>query len=645
MSGRLLIANRGEIARRILRAGRERGLLVGVISTAEDADACIRREADAVLEVSSFLNAGEIVAAAQAWGATLLHPGYGFLSENADFAEAVEAAGIAFVGPRPETMRALGAKEAAKALAQRCGVPTLPALLSHELAALPVEAWGPELSARGLHAPFLVKASGGGGGRGMRVVDELSALPEAIQQASREALAGFGDGTVFVERFLAAPRHIEVQVFGDGEGGGVFLGERECSLQRRHQKVVEEAPSSVVDPALREALGRAAMQLVRETRYRGAGTVEFLLDAEGQFHFLEVNTRLQVEHPVTEAVYGVDLVQAQLDLAEGRWPEALGDPHHFSVPTPRGVALEARILAEDPRHAFLPTPGQLALYREPSGEGVRVDSGVVEGGRVNDRFDSLIAKLIVWGADRREAVQRLSKALSEFAILGCTTNLPFLLALSRHPHFAAGEESTNWIREHLDALNAPLLPPALVGLTASEAFRTQLSEALQGLGAPTTPAAACFAALAHAELRVGSRAEKPCLRLTRSEAARFQLHGAGPALDLYALRRGHHLALHLLGESLLLEDPRAMPPATRGDGGVGTVLAPMAGKVLECRVAVGELVEEGQVLFILESMKMQMEVRAPGPGRITSLHASAGQVMAGPDPLAELVAADAEGAP
>lgn len=347
---RLVIANRGEIARRILRAGRAMGYQVAVISTTQDEGARVRREADAVLPVASFLDIPGIVAACRDWGGQLLHPGYGFLSEHAGFAQAVEDAGIVFVGPAPASMRALGGKEAAKALAQACGVPTLEALLSVELAALAPERWEAALAARGIRAPFLVKASGGGGGRGMRVVRDAGALPDAVRRAGLEAEAAFHDGAVFVERYLEAPRHIEIQVFGDGRGGGVFLGERECSLQRRHQKVLEEAPSAVVDPPLREALGRAALALVRETRYRGAGTVEFLLASDRAWHFLEVNTRLQVEHPVTELAYGVDLVRAQLELAEGRWPEALGDPGAFTLPAPRGVALEARILAEDPRN-------------------------------------------------------------------------------------------------------------------------------------------------------------------------------------------------------------------------------------------------------------------------------------------------------
>jgi len=639
MTSRLVIANRGEIARRILRAARVRGCAVAVISTAEDADAPVRAEADAVLEVSSFLAAGEIIAAAQGWGAELLHPGYGFLSENADFAAAVEAAGITFVGPTPDNMRALGGKESAKAFAQRCGVPTLEALLSFELAQLPVEGWGEALATRGVLAPFLVKASGGGGGRGMRVVAAIDQLPEAIRRASEEALASFKDGTVFVERYLSAPRHVEIQVFGDGQGGGVFLGERECSLQRRHQVVLEEAPSPVVDAKLREAMGRAALALVRETRYRGAGTVEFLLDEAGRFFFLEMNTRLQVEHPVTEQVYGVDLVQAQLDLAEGDWPASLGDPNEFAVPTPRGVSLEARILAEDPRQGFLPTPGPLLVYREPSGEGIRVDSGVVEGGRVNDHFDSLIAKLIVWGADRAQATVRLTEALESFAILGCTTNLPFLLAISRHPDYRSGRVSTAWIGEHQETLNAPLLPASTLALLSSEGFRRALSDVLAGIGLPKEGPEARFASLHHPELTVCGVEASQDFTLQRRGSAVFEAGGAGleGLRVLHACRLpGSDLAVAAGGDVLRLEDPQGQARTQVSAQAAGTVRAPMAGKVLEIRVAQGDAVEAAQVLFILESMKMQLEVRAPVGGHILVLHVTQGQILSGPEPLAEI---------
>jgi len=669
MMRRLVIANRGEIARRILRAGRARGYQVAVVSTAEDAASPVRREADAVLEVGSFLDGPGIVAAALSWGAQLLHPGYGYLSEQADFAEAVAAAGIRFVGPTAGNMRALGGKESAKAIARECGVPVLDALLSGELAALAPEAWAGALAARGILAPYLVKASGGGGGRGMRVVEDPAGLPDAVRRASQEAAASFGDGTVFVEKYLRAPRHIEIQVFGDGRGGGVFLGERECSLQRRHQKVLEEAPGATVGPALRAAMGRAALALVARTAYRGAGTVEFLVDDQGAFHFLEMNTRLQVEHPVTELVHGVDLVLAQLDLAEGRWPDALGDPGGSTLPEPRGVALEARVLAEDPRAGFLPTPGPLTVYVEPAGEGIRVDSGVCQGGRVSDRFDSLLAKLIVWAPDRPQAVQRLSRALEDFAILGCVTNLPLLQAVSRSPEFLAGEESTGWIAQNLAALNAPLMPAAFLAFFRAQPFREALSCAFQGLGQPAPGPAARFKAMAgHRELTIGSAQEKEVFEVEAGPEGRFRLRGpalgrlleasreagphtrgpglldalagagAGAGLPFRACRLdGSAIAVAVLGETLVLEDPLAdlaRPKVQAATG--GAVSAPMAGRILEVHVAVGDRVEAGQLMFVLESMKMQFEITAPANGRVASVAVVSGQVLQGPDTLAEL---------
>ncbi|MDR3670969.1 MAG: biotin carboxylase N-terminal domain-containing protein [Holophaga sp.] len=658
---RLVIANRGEIARRILRAGRAMGYQVAVVSTAQDEGARVRREADAVLPVASFLDIPGIVAACLEWGGTLLHPGYGFLSEQAEFAQAVEDARIGFVGPSPASMRALGRKEAARALAKACGVPVLEALLSHELAALPPDQWAGALAGRGIRAPFLVKASGGGGGRGMRVVAEAGALPEAVRRAALEAGAAFGDGAVFVERYLEAPRHVEIQVFGDGRGGGVFLGERECSLQRRHQKVLEEAPSPAADPELRAALGRAALALVRETRYRGAGTVEFLLDPERAWYFLEVNTRIQVEHPVTELAFGLDLVQAQLELAEGRWPAALGDPGRFAPPEPRGVALEARILAEDPRNGFLPTPGPLQVYREPRGEGIRVDSGVAQGDRVDAQFDSLIAKLVVWGPDRPAAVARLGAALEAFTVLGTLTNLPLLQAICRAPDFLAAELSTRWIQDHLAELNAPLLPAPCLAFLASPGFREALAGALRGM-APARGPAGRFQALDHPELKLGGGRDQPGFTLDRTGEHRFTLRGPGlgallagphgphqrgrgleealgcqaPELSFIACRLpGSDLALSLFGETLVLEDPTARP-AGGGQAALGPVLAPMAGKVLEVHVAAGDPVEPGQLLFVLESMKMQFEIAAPRKGRVLALRVAPGQILQGPEQLALL---------
>jgi len=633
---RLVIANRGEIARRILRAGRAMGFQVAVLGTPQDAGARVLAEADAVLPVPGFLDGPAIVAACAAWGGQLLHPGYGFLSENADFAQAVEDAGIRFVGPTAASMRALGRKEAAKELARACAVPVLEALLSHELEHLDPARWEAELAARAIHPPYLVKASGGGGGRGMRVVGTAGALPEAVRRAGQEAQAAFRDGAVFIERYLTAPRHIEIQVFGDGRGGGVSLGERECSLQRRHQKVLEEAPSAVVDPNLRARLGQAALALVQATRYRGAGTVEFLLDPSGAWYFLEVNARLQVEHPVTELAYRVDLVQAQLELAEGRWPAALGEPGSGRAPEPVGVALEARILAEDPRRDWLPTPGPVLLYREPTGPGIRVDSAVGQGDRINAAFDSLIAKLVVWGPDRATAVARLSQALAQFVILGCGSNLPLLQAISRSPDFLAGRSSTRWIQDHLAELNGPLLPAPWLELFASQPFREALGCALLGTGRPRGPAAR-FATLCAAELEHGGRTGPPFTLRPAAEAQAFILGGPGPEQEAWACRLADgQLALSTQGEVLYLPDPLAPAPEADPQAGGGPLLAPMAGRVVEVAACAGSLVEPGQLLFVLESMKMQFEVRAPRRARVEAVLVRPEQVLQGPERLALL---------
>ena len=639
---RLLIANRGEIARRILRTARARAHRVAVISTAEDRDALVRREADEVLEVGSFLDGEAIVAAGKRFRADLLHPGYGFLSENAHFAELTEAAGIAFVGPRPETMKLLGDKERAKELARTLGVPTLEALGSRELSGLSAQELEKALQGKGLAPPYLVKAAGGGGGRGMRVVGNLSDLPVALERASEEALSGFADPTVFVERYLASPRHVEIQILGDGKGGGIFIGERECSMQRRHQKVIEEAPSPVVDSRLREAMGNAALALVRESRYRGAGTVEFLLEAEGRFYFLEVNTRLQVEHPVTEEVYGIDLVAAQLDIALGALG-ALGEwPSAGPSREPERWAIEARVLAEDPRSGFLPTPGPVLRYREPRGPGIRVDSGVAEGSRIHAGFDSLIAKVIASGETRREAIGRLAAALATMVVHGPRTNLPFLQAALRHPDFLAGRISTDWIGSHLEELNRSLLSqgaPELERRLSTAGFRERLAFVLRGESSSSeSDPDARFLEIGNDYARVGSRYEERALRLDFDRAS-GELRISG--LDLPEVRAvgsvvsPKEMALTVLGDTLVLEDPRArVHRRLHHILAEGEVRAPMAGKVLEVKVSAGDLVEEGAVLAVVESMKMQIEVKAPLGGRVEKVLVKEGEVLDGPELLA-----------
>ena len=657
---KLVIANRGEIARRILRSARDRGYAVAVISTPEDADALVRLEADDILEVPSFLDAEVIVSAAKKWNASLLHPGYGFLSENADFAEAVESASIGFVGPTADAMRQLGNKESAKAIADASGVPTLPSVRSDAL---------DELDANGIELPFLVKAAGGGGGRGMRIVETRDALTAALERASEEAAAGFGDPTVFVERFLPDPRHIEIQVFGDGRGKGVVLGERECSMQRRYQKVIEEAPSPIVKAPLRKKMGKAALTLVAKTRYRGAGTVEFLLDDDGQFYFLEVNTRLQVEHTVTEAVYDIDLVGAQLELAEGRWPAELSAPGSESILEPRHWAIEARVLAEDPRADFLPTPGPLLRYREPLGEGVRVDSGVSEGGRVHAQFDSMIAKVIAAAETRGEAIERLTTALASFVVHGTTTNIPFLQAVLRHPDFRSGDFSTQWIGNHLEELNRPLLPKSLETRLLTPGFREQLSMALRG-PSPIGRFAARFRGLGNDLARIGSGREQRGVEVevdpvtghatlwgdgiahalaestmsprfaaalegamdqARREPSRVRVEATATVIDPTKME------LSVFGETLHLEDPRALRHRrVKLAASDGEVRAPMAGKVLEIRVEEGAVVEAGEVLIVVESMKMQLEVHAPIAGRVEKLLVTSGEILDGPDLMAVL---------
>ena len=670
---KLVIANRGEISRRILKAAKERAYIVAVVSTQEDSDSLVCQESDYVLLVSSFLNASEIVKKSKEWGAELIHPGYGFLSENSEFANLVEKAGIVFVGPTPENMKAMGSKEAAKKVANLCSVPSLNALLSHDLKELPNSEWENELNKRKIFPPFLVKASGGGGGRGMRVVKNIHELPVSIKRASEEAKASFNDGTVFVERYLENPRHIEIQVFGDGKGGGVFFGERECSLQRRHQKVIEEAPSAQISLLQREKMGKASLALVKETKYRGAGTLEFLMDDVGDFYFLEMNTRLQVEHPVTENAYGIDLVHAQFDLAEGQWPKAFPDPNKFHLLDPQSVSLEARILAEDPRNDFLPTPGKILVYREPKGEGVRVDTGVTEGARVNPSFDSMIAKLIVTAPNRPLAIKKLSLALEEFVILGCTTNIPFLQSIVRHQDFLLGNESTNWIAKNILELNAPIIPNYLLNLFQSNKFREKLSLTLQGEKKISKINYVFFKQgqyLSKVTLPNENQFDEDFEIVRSSENNKFYISGEtiikslqntypqnylfSEKLKLYSYSSSfkknirvpfyasrisqQEIQICLFGEYLRLECPfYTVGSGNKNYSDSGEVRAPMAGKVFEVLVAEGQDVQLGQVLFIVESMKMQLEVKSAGNGKVTKVFVEQGQILSGQDIMAMVV--------
>jgi acetyl-CoA carboxylase biotin carboxylase subunit len=448
---RLLIANRGEIALRVIRACRE--MSIEPVAVYSDADAGARhvRAADVAVRIGpapapdSYLNIDAIIDAARRTNAGAIHPGYGFLSENAAFARACASAGIIFVGPPPDAIERMGSKIAARALMERAGVPVVPGRTPTDQSDAGIAA-----AADAVGFPVLVKASAGGGGKGMRVAADRGSLAEAVPAARREARAAFGDGTLYVERLVQRPRHIEMQVFGDAAGNFVHLFERECSIQRRHQKVVEESPSPALTDGLRHRMGEAAIAAARTAGYQNAGTLEFLVDGSGdeaRFYFLEMNTRLQVEHGVTEAVTGVDLVRAQLLIAMG---ERL--PWQQKDLTQRGHAIECRVYAEDPSSGFLPQAGTLRLYREPSAPGIRIDSGVEEGAEVPVQYDPMLAKVIANGESRAMAASRARAALRLFPILGVRTNLPFLIKVLEHSSFVSGNVHTGFVEEHLDRL-------------------------------------------------------------------------------------------------------------------------------------------------------------------------------------------------
>jgi acetyl-CoA carboxylase biotin carboxylase subunit len=448
---RILVANRGEIAVRILRTCRVMGIETVAVYSDADARALHVTLADQAIRIGgpapaeSYLSQTAILEAAETSGAQAIHPGYGFLSENDAFAAACAAAGLTFIGPSPEAMAKLGSKTAARRIAEAAGVPVVPGAVPHDQSDAALIA-----AATQVGFPVLFKPSEGGGGIGMKEVHAAADLAGAIAQARREAEAAFGDGTLYVERLVARPRHVEFQVLGDSHGTVVHLFERECSLQRRHQKVLEETPSTAVTPALRARMGAAAVALAKAAGYWNAGTVEFLVDGHGDtahFYFLEMNARLQVEHPITEAVTGVDLVRAQIEVAAGGRV-----PWTQEQLSQRGHAIEVRVCAEDPRHGYLPQAGALALYREPSGPGLRVDSGVIEGSEVSVHYDSLLAKLVAWGETREAARHRALEALADYPILGIRTNVPLLLRLLSHERFVAGDLDTHFLQTEAAAL-------------------------------------------------------------------------------------------------------------------------------------------------------------------------------------------------
>ncbi len=621
----VLVANRGEIAVRVARTAHALGLSTVAVFTAADAGALHVDVADVAVQVPSYLDASALVAVARAADAGAVHPGYGFLSESAAFAQAVIDAGLVWIGPPAEAIELMGDKARAKGVARSAGVPVVPGLEGDGVGLEELRGFCAENG-----FPAVIKAVAGGGGKGMRVVRAESELGPALDAARREARAAFADDRVLIERYLERPRHIEVQVLGDRHGTVVHFGERECSLQRRHQKVVEEAPSPVVDAPLRARMGEAAVALAQACGYEGAGTVEFIVPHEGQeFFFLEMNTRLQVEHPVTELVYGVDLVEQQLRVAAGE-PLALRQAEL----APAGHAVEARLYAEDPAHGFLPSTGAVRAYREPSEPGMRVDSGVRAGSVIGTSYDPMLAKVIAHGPDRATALRRLDRALATFELVGVTTNAAFTRALIRRDDVRAGDQDTGLLERVLAELDttppADLVPAAMV--------------AAAGTARPAGPWRRDLAD--HGEARVGEdrvtigeHTWETAIRLDGDHTARITLDGIGRRYAVvvsddavWIARDGHHLEV------------RTARVARAGAGAQsGSLEAPMPGTVLLVHVADGDEVSEGDVLVVLESMKMELSIAAPRAGVVAGLNLKPGDRVSLGQPLVAVVAPEPQG--
>ncbi|MBV8687984.1 MAG: acetyl/propionyl/methylcrotonyl-CoA carboxylase subunit alpha [Alphaproteobacteria bacterium] len=613
----LLIANRGEIACRVIRTARRLGVRTVAVYSDADRHALHVREADEAVHIGgspareSYLVGEKIVAAAKAAGAEAIHPGYGFLSENADFAEAVEAAGLVWVGPRASSIRAMGLKDAAKKLMMAAGVPVTPGYLGEDQDPARLRA-----EADSIGYPVLIKAVAGGGGKGMRRVNHAAEFQDMLASCKREAAASFGDDRVLIEKYIERPRHIEVQVFGDSHGNVVHLFERDCSLQRRHQKVIEEAPAPGMDEATRAAVCGAAVKAARAVDYVGAGTVEFIADASAGLRpdrvwFMEMNTRLQVEHPVTEEITGQDLVEWQLRIAGG---EAL--PLRQEELSIRGWAMEARLYAEDPAHEFLPSTGRLDHFE--LGRAVRVDTGVEEGDRISPYYDPMIAKLIARGATREEAIDRLVDTLEQVEVWPVRTNAGFLARAADDADFRAGDVDTAFIPSRIDRLVPDPAPPegvwnlAAAALLASDFGAGQESpwDALQGF-------------------RLNGPADRG-VAISHGGATRVVEAGGDPPLEGIATAQGESVLAFSRGQAFAFTLPGSGGGASGGAAADGTLLSPMPGRVIAVEVRQGDKVAKGQKLVTLEAMKMEHSLAAPFDGIVAELAAEAGaQVQEG----------------
>jgi 3-methylcrotonyl-CoA carboxylase alpha subunit len=649
--GKILIANRGEIACRIIRTARRLGIMTVAVYSEADQGAMHVELADEAWPIgpppprSSYLNIGAILEAAHKSGAEAVHPGYGFLSENADFAEACEANGIVFIGPPAAAVRSMGSKAAAKALMQREGVPIVPGYHGEDQS--PVRLLD---EAERIGFPVLVKASAGGGGRGMRAVYSASELPTAIAGAKREAKAAFDDDRVLIEKCVERPRHVEVQVFADLYGHMVHLFERDCSIQRRHQKVLEEAPAPGLDTAQRATMGEAAVAAARAVGYVGAGTVEFIA-ANGAFYFIEMNTRLQVEHPVTEAVTGLDLVEWQIRIAAGE-PLPLCQQDLVL----RGHAIEARLYAEDPEREFLPQTGTLRRLRLPPPDTARIDTGLRQGDAVTPFYDPMIAKIVVLGADRAAALGLLRRALAETAVLGVTTNRDFLARVAAHPEFASGEIDTGFIERNRADLARSRRPAPDTALAAAALARllahaAEAKAAVSRSGDPFSPWALTDAwrlnGHGRQELVFRDGAEERVISATR-DAGNWRLLlgdravlGCGrrepdgslaTVLDgvyrrITVLDHGPETAVFLDHESWRFVEIDTLAVHAGEDASAGRLTAPMPGRVTQLMVEPGMSVRRGEPLMIIEAMKMEHTVTAPADGTVEAVHFSQGDMV------------------
>lgn len=642
----VLVANRGEIAVRVIRSLQGLGIRSVAVYSDADADARHVREAHTAVRIGpaeaakSYLSIPAIVQAALDTGAQAVHPGYGFLAENAEFARACAEAGLVFIGPPVAAIDAMGDKIRAKATVSKAGVPVVPGASDVD-----IPEGGFAAAAEKVGFPLLLKPSAGGGGKGMRLVTELSELDAAVESARREAKGSFGDDTLLMERFVTTPRHIEIQVLADTHGNVIHLGERECSLQRRHQKIIEEAPSVLLDEATRAKMGASAVEAARSVGYVGAGTVEFIVSATApdEFFFMEMNTRLQVEHPVTELVTGLDLVEWQVKIAAGDVLTVAQDDVRLD-----GHAVEARVYAEDPARGFIPTGGTVLAVHEPSGEGVRVDSWMSEGAVIGSNYDPMLAKVIAWGPDRAAALHRLDLALADTALLGLGTNVAFLRGLLADGDVRDGKIDTGLVDRRLSTLVSEEVPPEFFVAAALDrllslqpqgdvvdpwdvpdgwrlggsggidfALKSGSSEAV--VRVQGTPANALVSVDGAEPVKVSARRLGDLLEVRHPTGFHRYRHSAGSGRTVWLARDGHSFAI---GERERLRS------AAGAAGGAGPVTSPMPGTVLVVKAAAGDVVTAGTPLVVVEAMKMEHTITAPIDGVVSELPVRAGQQVA-----------------